>query len=242
MNAGRQPTATESSWAVKNIFRSLFSRVKPFSRRGDRPPPAHGVPAGRGVKWALLLVLIPVSLAFLAAIERGNPATSKAIRRKIIAALQDPLNLLDERSPGGRGSRILLSIKGPHERVLSTVREREPPLDITPAVADPIVAAAPEAVASIPIVPPEFETRPQNQTAGLPLPSPFFPDVPPVFLSPTSTPSPPNIPVGTPAPPPGSPGNPSNPGTIIIPEPASWAMMILGLLAIGAAVRRRARK
>lgn len=241
---------------MKNIFGRHFSRVKPFSRRGDRPPPAHGVPAGRGAKWAFLLVLIPVSLAFVAAVEHGNPAIGKAIRRKIIAALKDPLNLLDERSPGGRGPRMLLSIKGPHERVLSTVRERAPPLSIPPVAANPLVAAAPDAVASIPIAPPEFETLPQDQAVTPPPFAPFFPFAPldnPIVpggtstpISPVGTPTP-IIPVGTPTPiiPVGTPTPPETPGTpptIIIPEPASWAIMILGLLAIGAAVRRRARK
>jgi hypothetical protein len=199
------------------------------------------------MKWALLLVLIPVSLAFVAAIEHGNPAISKAIRRKIIAALKDPLNLLDERSPGGREPGVLLSIKRPHERVLSTVRERAPPLGVPPTVDNPLVAAAPEAVASIPIVPPEFDTLPQDQAATPPPFAPFFPFAPlDNPITPVGTPTP-IIPGGTPTPiiPGGTPTPPETPGTpptIIIPEPASWAMMILGLFAIAAAVRRRARK
>jgi hypothetical protein len=219
-------------------------------------------------KRSLLLVLALAGLFFIALAEDGGPASSKAITSEIIALLNDPLNLLDERSPGGRGSRVLLSIKGPHERVLSTVRERESPI---PPVVDNPAFATPEAVASIPMIPPEYETPPSDQLIGSPsfpsfnpttpldypniaaggAPTPNVPVAPAVSSggAPTSqAPAPPAGPAdGTPAPsarvpPPALPGTPPTPGITVVPEPATWTMMILGLFAIGAGVRRGARK
>jgi len=189
-----------------------------------------------------------MGLFFVAVAEHNSPALSKIIKRKIFAALKDPLNLLGERSPGGRGPRVLLSIKGPHERVLSTVRDRPPPLGIPPLVDNPVVATVPEIVASIPVMPPEYDIPPQEQPVG---PSsfgapPFLPFLPGALPnSPGVTPGSPGVTPGD-TPTPGSPLPPPTtsdiPPTIALPEPATWAMMILGLFAIGVAARRQMRK
>jgi hypothetical protein len=219
-------------------------------------------------KRTVWLVLALVSLFIAVMAEHGGPAVSNAIKTEIIAALKDPLNLLDERSPGERGPRVLLSIKRPHERVLSTVRQREVPLGTPLTVDNPDVAAFPEAVASIPIVPPEYDTLPLDQVIGSPSFPQFFPNTPADYSNiipggeptPTSnTPTPPLVSSGTPpdypnvvpegaptlttnAPNPTTvtPGAPPNPSTLALPEPAPWAMMILGLFGIGVLVRRRA--
>jgi hypothetical protein len=171
--------------------------------------------------------------------------------------LKDPLDLLDERSPGERGPRVLLSIKEPHERVLSNVREREAPAAI------PEGPAVSGAFASIPIVPPEYDTAAADQFAGSPA-FPFFPngsrffpgttggtstsgapppgapppDAPPGALPPPETLTPPPD-----APPPEGPppGSPPIPPTMVLPEPAPWTTMI-GLFGFGVAARRRVRK
>ena len=74
-----------------------------------------------------------------------------------------------------------------------------------------------------------------NLFPGPPPSAPLFPPsgpgVPPVTLVPPSTPETP-VPPSVPETPP--------PITIVLPEPATWAMMILGLFAIG--LRRRVRK
>ena len=219
-------------------------------------------------KRSLLLVLALAGLFFVALAEHGDPATGEVIQREIIALLNDPFNLLDERSPGGRGPRVLLSIKVPHERVLSTVRERALPLP--PAVDNPAFATS-EAVASIPIIPPEYETLPPDPVAGAPsfpsslpttpldypnivaggAPTPNAPaptavssggaPTPSVPAPPAASPGSPPTP-NAPVPPPALPGAPLTPGTIVVPEPATWAMMILGLFVIGVGVRRRVRK
>jgi hypothetical protein len=235
---------TESSHAVKNIFGRSFSRMKRPLRRGNEPTRLHGAPAGRSIRWKRtgLMALALAGLFFVAVAEHNSPAISKIIKRKIFAALKDPLNLLAERSPGGRGPRVLLSIKEPHERVLSTVRERQPPLDIPPVVDNRVAATVPEIVASIPMIPPEYDIPPQDQATGpssfgAPPFLPFFPGTPPNSpgITPGDTP-PPN----SPSPP--TSDIPPNPVTISLPEPATWAMMILGLLAIGVAARRQMRK
>jgi hypothetical protein len=203
-------------------------------------------------KRTLLLASVLAGLVIVGVVEYCDPAFSRVAMADIVAALQDPLALFAERSPGERGPRALLSIKsikGPHERVLSTVRERP----IPPAMDLPVFAAAPEAVASIPIIPPQYDTQPVDRIFGPP-PAAFFPGPPPMAFFPGPPPSvpvspptgpgvPPVIVVPPPTPetpvPPSVPETPP-PVTIVLPEPTTWAMMILGLFAIG--LRRRVRK
>ena len=212
-----------------------------------------------------MLLLVPafVGLFYVALAEPGTRSLTKRIAHQVLAALQDPLTLFSQRSPGMRlGS--LLSTKGksgPHERVLSTVRDREPPP--TPENFLPI------SVTSVPIVPPAYEGLPTDHTLGsLPfVPPPSFipsgfipggfsppsgtppeppgeppPGGPPPGGPPPGEPPPGGPPPGEPppgGPPPGEPP-PGTPPLIPIPEPSSWTFVLFGIFAVAAA--RRVRK
>lgn len=211
----------------------------------------------------------------MAAAEYGREAsfgTSKAgvaaaLKNRIVAALENPLALLDVRSPGGRPSGPLHLTKAalpPHERVLSEVREHPVPASI-PGANGPVVAD------NAPVVPsalPDVSDQGSNSPASSPFTPPF--DIPGAFRSAGSgTGSPPGNPgdPGTPGGiPPGDPGNPSgtppgdpgipgappgDPGppstgggtpVTTIPEPASWSMMFFGLLVALKIRARRQRK
>ena len=85
-----------------------------------------GTPLKYRVKPLLFLVPAAFGMTFAASL---SPATLAAGKAAIVAALKDPLNLMAQRSPGERGAGTLLLTKpnrGPHERVLSGVRERPP--------------------------------------------------------------------------------------------------------------------
>jgi PEP-CTERM motif len=225
--------------AFRDIFGTRYRRVK-YSRRVNVPS-RFRTPSRRNTRWkrsaTLALLLIGLFLGALA--EHGGSAISKVIRRTMVAALADPLNLLDERSPGGRGARVLLSIKGPHERVLPSVRDRQPPLGVPPGVGNPLSDLVPESFAPLPNdFPADLPaTLPQDQVGGSPSFAPFFPALlgnPGSAPGGATTPNPPPPITSTPL--------PNNPITIVIPEPATWTMMLLGFLVIGAAARRRARR
>jgi len=236
-------------------------------------------------KRALLLAGVLAGAVFATAAVQDGRAIGKMLRESV-AALKDPLSLIADRSPGARGSAALLLTKnGPHERVLSSVRDRDP----VPEQDNPFAAGAPDEFAGNPLPTdgnplagtplggagsPDF-TRPfsaipsvfpSGRSGGLPSsansPAPGAgstppPDassapgapLPPILISSPSDPQPdppqpgppnPDTPSPTdPDPPPSSPLLPTTP--ISIPEPATWTMMVLGLLAAGASARRRGR-
>jgi PEP-CTERM motif len=204
--------------------------VKPPPWYGDKLPQFHRIPAKRSVRWKRTLLLAPVlvGLFFVAVAEHSGLAINKMSAAGIIAALKDPLTLFAERSPGGRGSGALLPTKskpGPHERVLSAVREREPPLGIPSGVDNPVFTVTPGGLATSNALPGD-DPLPGDQVAGSPSSAPRFPLAKfgdPERLAPAPTTLP-------------------NPGISAVPEPASWVMMILGFFAIGVAVRRRVRQ
>lgn len=213
--------------------------------------------AKRGTKRALVLAPLLLGLTFAALTDPNSQAISKAIRKKITAALKDPLALFAQRSPGGRShASHLIKTKGPPERVLSTVRERptspaaeNPLLDTPPAILDiPPAAVAPPG--PIPIIDTLPELPPATNTPSFP-PSfpPFFPGGFPPGGTPggpsTPPPSSPPPPVTPPITPPVSPplSPPSTPPTMVIPEPETWTMMGAGLAAaVSARWRRRKQR
>ena len=139
----------------------------------------HFHPLPRAAKWKRTLLLVPplVGLFYVAVAEPSGRTLAKTVVHQVLAALADPLALFSQRSPGMRVG-ALLSTKGktgPQERVLSTVRDREPP----PVLDTP----APTTVASIPLVPPQYENLPTDRTLGA---LPFLPQAP--FLPPSFIP------------------------------------------------------
>lgn len=216
-------------------------------------------------KQLLALVAGFVALFFVAAVQQGDPASGKASITTLVAVLKDPLSLFAERSPGGRAEGALLPTKPPKERVLSTVRERDP-AGTLPGVDDPVVAGVPEAAG--PGGPAPEERVLSGERGGLPgggggAPGGFggpggfapfggqgglIPEGPPTVLGAGPPPGVPgtDTPGGDPNPNPGIPPGPppgllDPPGVSPVPEPATWAMMLLGFFAIGAALRRRPR-
>lgn len=225
--------------------------------------PLHFHPLPRPPKWKRTLLLVPplLGLFYVAVAEPSGRSIAKTITHKVFAALTDPLSLFSERSPGMRLAGQLLSTKGktgPHERVLATVRDREP--TVPPVVDNPVD----DSTSAIPVIPPQYDAPPTDRTLGaLPFvpPNPFIPPgfIPGSFTPPNqppiTTPEPPgppgtNPPPGSPppggpppdGPPPGTPPPVTPPGTppaTPIPEPSTWTLMLFGFFAVAAAGRRR---
>jgi hypothetical protein len=189
----------------------------------------------RRERWKRTLVLVPFLIGVVSMAETSPFAVGKASTGSgggLMAALKDPLSLFAERSPGERGAGALLSTKPdkPEERVLSSEREREPPLGAASVPPDPAFSFAPDALAN---------SLPQERVLGdardgpfIPLGNFFDPDISPGRSFNTVPPGGPGGGVGIPT----DPGIPSG-----IPEPGTWAMLILGFFGIGMAARRRAR-
>lgn len=210
-----------------------------FGARISRRKPRQDEAAKRSKRWkrAALLTPVLVGLSFVAVFEGGYPAAGKAgTKGGLFAALADPLSLFAERSPGGRGAGPLLSTKPPHERVLSEVRDRDPDPGIAPGI-DPVFGLAPDGLAP-------GGGAPGGDPGGAPPVDGGLPGGDPFGGAPSSGPF--GFNPGQPEFLPFSPGpsGPSGPGPGIgaVPEPATWAMLILGFFAVGAAMRRRARK
>ena len=162
-------------------------------------------------------------------------------------ALRDPASIFGQRSPGGRGAGAMFQTKpdraasaarevspGPSERVLSNVHERVPPA----AGGGPGVSA-PSAAIAVPLETPGFVAAGPGGAGlgGAPsggsssggvgaIPGGFGPELP--------------LPGGGSFLVPVPPGN-RLPIISAVPEPETWQTMILGVFAIGLALRRRGR-
>jgi len=188
------------------------------------------------------MVLSPLAAGLFVSVVATPLLISEGSRAAFAAAVKDPLSLLAQRSPGERAPGAKHSTKPPRiaqagpvvprERVLPSVRERAP--DISPAA-----AAAPEA--GLPVVDAPVEVA----EAG---PAPAVPFIAPPFFGPnTIVPGPGPDSGGNPGPGPGpgpdpDPGTDPEPPVPAVPEPATWAMLLAGFFATGAAMRWRARK
>src|SRR5258708_6469883 len=72
-------------------------------RRGDGPARFHSIVARRSARRRRALLLAPLLAAlFVALVGQNREAISKISREKILTALQDPLSLFSDRSPGER--------------------------------------------------------------------------------------------------------------------------------------------
>ena len=143
--------------------------------------------------------------------------------------------MLADRSPGERPGGALASLKHKrlpalHERALPKVRKPESPLaGIVGSPPVPPVEAPPATPLYSMVAGPPVELPPVSVTGGPPGGGPPGSNIPPPgggggIVVPPGTEVTPNIPV--------------TPVTPAVPEPNSWAMMLLGFALIGWAMRR----
>jgi hypothetical protein len=162
-----------------------------------------------------------------------------------VSGIKTVAAMLDKRSPGERTSGALASLKHKrqavvHERALAKVRRPGPLANL---VGTPLIP---------PVTPPPALPTPlYNLVAGGP---PVL--VPPAAIVPGGPPNGGGPPIFTAISPPGGGGGgvivpppvltstpvvPEVPVTSAVPEPTTWAMMLVGLALIGRALRRRRR-
>jgi len=220
------------TWLQPSIWAGALGRVS-----------ARAVALGRtrlSMRTQALLVS-PVAAGLFVAVVATPIMIGESGRAAFAAAVKDPASLLAQRSPGERAPGAKHSTKPPRiaqaapalprERVLPSVRER------APDVPTPAAAAAPEA--GLPVV----EAPVQTAEAAPPAPdAPFL--APPFFGPNVLIPGPgPDNPGPGPGPGPGpDPEEPPPPPPPPVPEPATWAMLLAGFFATGAAMRRGARR
>jgi hypothetical protein len=190
-----------------------------------------------GKRWHVIAATAIVigSSFLLAKPERGRSAVAAAGR-----LLRDPLGVFDSRSPGERQAGALTQTKarlasatgphGPHERVLSQIRER-PVTGTDPALLGPL---------GLPVLPTDGPGYAVGQGGGSPAGG-LSPIALPSFASAGAGGEPgpqlpgPNVPY---SPPPNAQQQSVSPAASAVPEPATWAMMVVGFLAIGMTLRR----
>lgn len=202
----------------------------------------------RNFRWvrpeaaAILLLLVATTLGLSGlgifskapGISSGTEALAKA--RDALAKASDMAAMLAERSPGARTTAELTKTKRkhlasqPHERALGKIRRPVLPSQFLKALAPGLETADVPPVVDLnpligPIAPPITlaEISPGDTLAGPP--GPGFPGIPIAggggsIFSPPPTNTPPII-----LPP-------------AVPEPATWAMMLLGFLGLGVQLRR----
>ncbi len=191
-------------------------------RRGRRPVLLAG---GAGLALALTSAF---SIASFTGVDIAGAAVARA---------ESLADLLSKRSPGTRTEAHLNKTKHKHYRVLA---EREAaPLEIPTEIPAPLLAAAP--ITTLP----EFTLPAVPELGTLAQSAPVFPAIfAPIpggggILAPGGGGTGPG---GGPGGPPGQQPPPSGSPTETppaVPEPATWAMMILGFGTIGLASRRR---
>jgi hypothetical protein len=197
----------------------------------------------------------------LSALAVPGPAEYWSLQRvgAAAAAVQhDFLALLGLRSPGARLSDILFQSKGPAadrtaarpslrpgageaptERVLALVRERPPEPGDALGPSHPLItdSAGPALPGGFGVAPTGFGVPGAPVYGPVGLAGPYIPQTsggPPGSDSPPTT--------DTPGGPPAPPIPPSTPVTTPIPEPNTWAMMIVGVFGVGALLRRSRAK
>lgn len=196
-----------------------------------------------------LIALIAIGIAAAAAIGIfyrsaypggvfGSPAAD-ALREKVqqgVGGIKTVADMLLGRSPGERtvGALAILKHKrlaAPHERALPKVRNAPPISPLAAIVGAPVSELPPVAAA------PAVGTPLYNVVTTLPAVA----EAPPATLFPAMPPPPSGG--GLIIPPvvtqivPSSPSSPQPPPAV--PEPASWAMMLIGFLFIGRIFRAR---
>lgn len=208
-----------------------------------------------GSRFSRALFLSPIAVAVAFLLNAGETGELLA------AAWHDPLAVLAGRSPGTRDAGVLVDSKSgsstalaalgdpgsaPWERVLGPVRYRPD----TPLADDFVNSLAPLPALGD-VLDPGLLNGPNSAfppLSGLPALSPpggGFPSGPsgprgPGLIYPADCCD--TIDPGSPDPGPGpGPGTPTDPVSPV-PEPGTWLMFVLGMLAVGRALRERVRR
>ena len=192
--------------------------------------------SARRRRCALLGGLLAVALAGAGTFSIGA-LTGNEMIEAAAAQAKSLADLLDQRSPGLRSQGQLMKTK--HAKALSRMRLAAKPkihqalepkiamvdlaklLDLPPS---PLVAEAPPSLTPLDVAPPSVQTIVIPPGANIPPGG-----------SPPGSPPPGSMPPGTT--PPGSPTNIIVPVPSAVPEPASWAMMLIGFAFVGWRVR-----
>lgn len=226
-NADRSSDRVKPTSNLNVLVEERVELFKNRNKRRDRPK--------KRLRSAAPLVaglLCATVLGQLALGEKGMVAIAAAVKDPS-SLLRDPSSLLAARSPGERGEGAMYSTKGAR-KVASGTPGTGSPKDAPPANAvgggTPGLPSNPSAFGAIPTdsVPDGFVTPvggpggPVIGTDSTPGTAPLAP-VPGVPL-PGPNVSPPTPPVVTP-----------------VPEPGTWAMLIIGFFMTGMAIRRAKR-
>lgn len=226
-SSGATIPTTKSLTTMWSLPRSLRTNIRKATRGVRRRPVLSMLMlAGAACVGIGVTTMVPGSLFSASPAEAAAPAVLPA----------DIDNLLDARSPGSRRYGWLLNTKAgyapesPTERVLTSVRRR--PTPVGPGQSQLVeVPGAPDAGALVPGSVP-------GEAIGFGNPA--------SITGPGGT----GVPSGIGGVLPGSGaggvggGNSINPvtpqvPTVAVPEPASWAMLVLGFAMLGCALRRR---
>lgn len=203
-------------------------------------------PSRRALTVALVLLLLASGLAAGLSSSTGIAASgalariAQATANQVGQSVNSVASIFSGRSPGQRPKGILANLKHKrgtalHERALPKIRTAPPttelaslvaPPPVAPAVVPPPVAPLYNAITKSPAAgAPVAQSGPTIFPAMTPAPGGFI--VPPIIGQVT----PPASPIVTP-PPPQAPA---------VPEPSSWAMMLVGFGFIAWLLRRRPR-
>lgn len=188
-------------------------------------------------KWPLAAVLIVLLASGSAMLGNGSRVAFAK------AALDDPLTLLADRSPGGRpegamfASKPSKAVRDAVDAVLPVARERTPPMAAELPVPDTGIPGVGPDPLLVPVQagPPEAQPAPPELAALVPPVGSFIggPGNPGTLIPIGGGPG---TPPGTP---PETPTVPETPVVPAIPEPSTWALMILGFFMVGATLRAK---
>jgi hypothetical protein len=184
-------------------------------------------------KWPLATVLIVLLASGSAMLgDSSRVAFAKA-------ALEDPLTLLADRSPGSRPEGAMFASKAVRDAVnavLPVSREHMPPMAAELPVPDTGIPGVGPDPFLVPVQagPPEAQPAPEH-AALVPPVGPFIggPGNPGTLIPIGGGPG---TPPGTP---PETPTVPEPPVVPAIPEPSTWALMIMGFFMVGATLRAK---
>lgn len=217
---------------VAVIFAKHFQQVQVILGVGAGWLRRLKVPHGQRLKTTALLTAALVAMVFVVLADRAPSAAGNPAQGSSTVRLTDPLSFIAERSPGERDDFGLLTTKPqrtaalPEERVLPTERDRDSGAGLAPAADNPVFGEAPGEPESGAL--PGEGSIPGGEASEAGGEEPFI-------NGPLAGPTPGQpllVPTGL---------EPSATFVAAVPEPATWAMLIIGFLGVGAALRRRSK-